>query len=173
MIARKPRFEYRYILPRLLLSMLLLLFCQWFMAYLALPLYARIDLFLYLIVGVAPVLTPIYHLLFAVLTGYILDTLSGRLWGFHIATYICAVAFVHLAADETEVKSLPYQIILTAVCVAIQEVFILVYAVNSYESFSSLTDFVVSVLIPRLGITVIGSILFLIPISAWLTGGSE
>jgi hypothetical protein len=173
MIIRKPHLEYRYLLPRLLIIMLLLLFCQWLMAYLAFPLYARIDLFLYLIVVVAPVLKPLHHLLFAVSTGYILDTLSGRLWGFHIATYICAVAFMHLAADEIEMRSLPYQVVLTALCVIIQEIFILVYAVNSYTFFSSLTDFVVSILIPRFGITILGAILFLIPMSAWLGGGSE
>lgn len=172
-MPRKSRIEYRYILPRLMAIIIILLFCQWLMAYLALPLYARVDLFLYLIVGVAPIFKPIHHMFFAVAIGYLLDALSGRLWGFHIATYVCAVALVHLTADEMEMKSLPYQIVLTALCAALQELFIIVYVVNSYEYFYNLAEFTLSVLIPRFGLTVAVAILLLIPISSWLTGGSE
>ncbi|MCX7823129.1 MAG: hypothetical protein N2260_06785 [Syntrophobacterales bacterium] len=157
-----------YIIFKILVAIILLTFCRWLMAYIALPTYTRIDLFLYLIVGTASVLKPLHHLFLAIVLGYFTDALSGRLWGFHIATYVCAVALIHLSADEMEMRSLPYQVILSSICVAIQSLFIVIYAINSYESFPNTLEFVISVLVPRFALTMLGAIIFLRAISLWI-----
>jgi cell shape-determining protein MreD len=163
----------RSIVFRLVIVILVFMFFQWFMAYISLPLNFRVDLFLYLIVGVAPFIKPLHHFFLAIALGYLLDGLSGRLWGFHIATYVCGVAFIHLTAEEMEMRSMPYQVILTAICAIIQALFVLVYAVNSYDGFPNVLDFVWSVLATRFAVTIIAAFFFLTIISAWLKGEIE
>ena len=173
MAVRAKTIRNRSLAFRLFIGIVVLMFCQWFGAYIGIPVSFRIDLFLYLIVGVAPLLKPLHHFFLAIALGYLLDGLSGRLWGFHIATYVCAVAFIHLTAEEMEMRSLPYQIILTAICATIQELFILVYTLNSYDSFPNTLDFVLSILLPRLAVTIVAAIFFLALISSWMMGERE
>lgn len=163
----------RKIAFKILIIGIILTFCRWLMAYLSLPTYARIDLFLYLIVGTAPVLNPLHHLFVAIGLGYFMDALSGRLWGFHIATYVCAVALIHLTADEMEMRSLPYQVILSLICAIIQSLFIVIYVTNSYEFFTNPTEFITSTLIPRIALTAVGAILFLPTVSFWIKNGTD
>lgn len=160
----------RNIFIKILFTTIILTFCRWLMAYLSLPSYARIDLFLYLIVGTAPFLKPFHHLFLAIGLGYFMDALSGRLWGFHIATYVCAVALIHLTADEVEMRSLPYQVVLSLICAGIQNLFVIVYAINSYEFFQNTVEFIIHVLVPRIALTAVGAILFLSIISTWIKG---
>ncbi len=158
---------------RVCLATLILLFFQWIMAYCVVPVYARVDLFLYLVVSIAAVMKPLGHLLFAIVLGYLLDTLSGRLWGFHIATYVCAVAFIHLTSNRAEMRSLLYQLILTGFCALIQGGFIVFFVVNSYEFFPDVLGFVTSFVVPRVLLTIGGSMIVSTFLFAWFTGESR
>ncbi len=145
---------------RFFLVILILVFLQWFMAYVNVPIYARIDLFLYLVVCSAPLMKPINHLFFAIAIGYFLDVLSGRLWGFHIATYVFAVAFIRITSDKADMMSIPFQVILVGLCSILQGCFVIFYILSSYEIFNDFTEHIISIFVIKTTITVMGAIFF-------------
>ncbi len=84
-----------------------------------------------------------------------MDILSGRLWGFHIATYVFASSFIRLTSDRAEVLSYLYQAILLFLCSLVQGLVVLLYFIGSY-GYVDYHSFLGVILIKSLIVTVVG-----------------
>jgi len=58
----------------------------------------------------------------AIVWGFVADTLSGKLWGFHVGSYVLSICLVHIAAEKFEFQNPLYQMFLVGVCSMIQSV---------------------------------------------------
>ncbi len=84
-----------------------------------------------------------------------MDILSGRLWGFHIATYVFASSLIRLTSDRAEVLSYLYQAILLFLCSLVQGFVVLMYFAGSY-GYVDYRYFLTLILMKSLIVTVIG-----------------
>jgi len=76
----------------------------------------RVDLLLPLMFGVAIEWSPFMSLLWAFFWGYVMDTLSGKFWGFHVGSYVAAICLVNIAIERFEVHNPFYQMSFVGVC---------------------------------------------------------
>ncbi len=84
----------------------------------------RIDLMLPLMFGVAIESPPMISLGWAFLWGYVMDTLSGKFWGFHVGSYVVSICLVNIAAEKFEFQNPIYQMAFVGMC-ALGQSFIL------------------------------------------------
>ncbi len=54
--------------------------------------------------------------------GFVVDTLSGKLWGLHMGTYCLAAGLYHVAAERLEMTNPVYQILCIGFCGLVQSV---------------------------------------------------
>lgn len=76
----------------------------------------RIDLLLPLMFGTAIEWPPVLTLAWASGWGFVLDTLSGKFWGFHVGSYVVAVCLVNIVTERFELHSLLYQMLFVGAC---------------------------------------------------------
>ena len=76
----------------------------------------RVDLILPLMFGIAVEWPPVLSVLWAVVWGYVMDTLSGKFWGLHVGTYVFAVCLVKITAEKFEFHNPAYQMIFVGLC---------------------------------------------------------
>lgn len=76
----------------------------------------RVDLLLPVVFGVALEWPPFLSLFWACLWGLAADSLSGKFWGFHVASYVFAVCFVNVAAEKLEFQNPIYQMSFIGSC---------------------------------------------------------
>lgn len=76
----------------------------------------RVDLLLPVTFGVALQWPLLPGLLWACVWGYIADTLSGKLLGFHVLSYVVAVCLVNVSAERFELENPLYQMALVGGC---------------------------------------------------------
>lgn len=82
----------------------------------------RVDLLLPVTFGVALQWPLLPGLLWACVWGYIADTLSGKLLGFHVLSYVVAVCLVNVSAERFELDNPLYQMGLVGGCAVGQAV---------------------------------------------------
>lgn len=51
-----------------------------------------------------------------------LDTLSGKFWGFHVGSYVVAVCLVYAASEKFELQNPLYQMLFVGLCALGQSV---------------------------------------------------
>lgn len=76
----------------------------------------RGDLLLPLLVGVAMEWPPVASLLWAFVWGFVMDTFSGKFWGFHVGSYVVAVCMVNIATEKFEFQNPLYQMAFVGLC---------------------------------------------------------
>jgi rod shape-determining protein MreD len=76
----------------------------------------RVDLLLPVTFGVALEWPLLPGLLWACVWGYVADTLSGKLLGFHVLSYVVAVCLVNVSAERFELENPLYQMGLVGGC---------------------------------------------------------
>ncbi len=76
----------------------------------------RVDLLLAVSFAVALRWPLLPGLLWACVWGYIADTLSGKLLGFHVLSYVVAVCLVNVSAERFELENPLYQMALVGGC---------------------------------------------------------
>jgi cell shape-determining protein MreD len=72
--------------------------------------------------GVAMEWSPLMGLLWALIWGYVMDTLAGEFWGFHVGSYVVAICLVNIAAERFEFYNVLYQLAFVGVCALGQSV---------------------------------------------------
>ena len=72
----------------------------------------RADLLLPLMFGLAITWPPLASLSWAFIWGFVVDTLSGKFWGFHVGSYVVAVCLVNAASEKFELQNPLYQMLL-------------------------------------------------------------
>lgn len=82
----------------------------------------RADLLLPLMFGIATVWPPLASLSWALFWGFVLDTLSGKFWGFHVGSYVVAVCLVYAASEKFELQNPLYQMLFVGLCALGQSV---------------------------------------------------
>lgn len=101
----------------------------------------RIDLFLPLMFGTAIEWPPVLTLAWASGWGFVLDTLSGKFWGFHVGSYVVAVCLVNIAIERFELYNPLYQMLFVGACAVGQSLalglFLLIEAPSQIEISSS------------------------------------
>lgn len=120
------------------------------MAYLNFPRGLRPDLFLYPLLALGFILSPFAHLVSAVAIGYVVDTLAGRLWGFHVATYVIISSIMHATSEQVDIHSSFYQILLIGCYVMLQQFCIFLYAIGSWgviDAEKFITDWILRTII--------------------------
>ena len=112
--ARSSSYWTRVGWPVLYTLILFLIQAQWIcrLPYLGM----RVDLLLPVTFGVALDWPFLPGLLWACVWGYIADTLSGKLLGFHVLSYVVAVCLVNVSADRFELDNPLYQMGLVGGC---------------------------------------------------------
>lgn len=76
----------------------------------------RVDLLLPLMFGTAVEWSPVLSIAWASVWGFILDTLSGKFWGFHVGSYVVAVCLVNITAERFELYNPLYQMLFVGAC---------------------------------------------------------
>ena len=76
----------------------------------------RIDLLLPLMFGTAVEWSPVLSIVWASAWGFILDTLSGKFWGFHVGSYVVAVCLVNITVERFELYNPLYQMFFVGAC---------------------------------------------------------
>jgi len=74
------------------------------------------DLLLPMMLPVAVWWPPVASLGWAILWGFMADTLSGKLWGYHVGSYVVSVCLVHIAAEKFEFQNPLYQMFFVGLC---------------------------------------------------------
>jgi rod shape-determining protein MreD len=82
----------------------------------------RVDLLLPLMFGAAVEWSPVLSIVWASWWGFILDTLSGRFWGFHVGSYVVAVCLVNITTERFEHHNPIYQMFFVGICALGQSV---------------------------------------------------
>ncbi len=116
------------------LSLIISFFLEWLLSFLGIPIFLRIDFFLLIVICTAYLFQPLGHLLFSIILGFFLDILSGRLWGFYIATYVFTSSMIRLTSDRAEMFSYLYQAILLFLSSLVQGLVIILYFLGSYHT---------------------------------------
>lgn len=80
----------------------------------------RADVLLPLMFGVAAECSPVMSLVWALVWGYALDTLSGKFYGFHVGSYVLAVCLVKVGAERLELQNPIYQMTFVGICALAQ-----------------------------------------------------
>ena len=82
----------------------------------------RIDLLLPLMFGVAVEWSPVLSIVWALVWGFVGDTLSGKFWGFHVGSYVVVICLVNITADRFEFHNPVYQMLFVGACALGQSV---------------------------------------------------
>jgi rod shape-determining protein MreD len=112
---------WRYFL-KVILYTLSLLFLQSFWVTHCLRPELRIDFLLPLMFGIAVEWSPVLSIVWALLWGFILDTLSGKFWGFHVGSYVVTICLVNITAERFEYHNPVYQMLFVGACALGQSV---------------------------------------------------
>ena len=110
----------------------------------------RADLLLPLMFGVATVWPPLLSLSWALLWGFVLDTLSGKFWGFHVGSYVVAVCLVYAASEKFELQNPLYQMLFVGLCALGQSVVLGLFLVLEPESLIGISSICQDLLIRSL-----------------------
>ncbi|SFM99104.1 hypothetical protein [Thermodesulforhabdus norvegica] len=113
---------------RITIVFFLVLYLSWLVAYLHVPASIRPDLFFYFVVALGFMLPPLAHLIVAVAVGYFVDTLAGKLWGFHVASYVIIASIMRVSSDHMDIYSPFFHAVLIVAYVTLQQIFIALYA---------------------------------------------
>lgn len=107
----------------------------------------RVDLLLPLMFGTAIEWPPVLTLAWASWWGFVLDTLSGKFWGFHVGSYVVAVCLVNIAAERFELYNPLYQMLFVGACALGQSValglFLLLEAPSQIEVSSTYLSLII------------------------------
>lgn len=76
----------------------------------------RVDLLLPVMFGVALRKPPHAGLLWAFAWGYVIDVFSGKLWGFHVVSYVLTASLVYVGAQRIEFQNTGYQVVFMGLC---------------------------------------------------------
>lgn len=82
----------------------------------------RIDLLLPLMFGIAVEWSPVLSIVWALVWGFVVDTLSGKFWGFHVGSYVVAICLVNITAERFEFHNPIYQMLFVGACALGQSV---------------------------------------------------
>ncbi|MBP8645937.1 MAG: rod shape-determining protein MreD [Syntrophobacteraceae bacterium] len=82
----------------------------------------KADFLLPIMLAVAVEWPAVGSLGWAIVWGFVADTLSGKLWGFHVGSYVLSICLVHIAAEKFEFQNPLYQMFFVGVCSMIQSV---------------------------------------------------
>ena len=114
----------------------------------------RIDLLLPLMFGTAVEWPPVVSIAWATGWGFILDTLSGKFWGFHVGSYVVAVCLVNIAVERFELYNPLYQMLFVGACALGQSValglFLLFEAPSQIEVSSAYVSLILRSLVMML-----------------------
>ncbi len=94
----------------------------------------RVDLLLPLAFGVALRKPPIAGLAWAFIWGYIMDVLSGKLWGFHVVSYMLTAVLVYLGSQRMEFQNITYQVVFLGLCSIAQSVVLGLFMLIGHSS---------------------------------------
>jgi len=72
--------------------------------------------------GVAVEWSPVLSIVWALVWGFVGDTLSGKFWGFHVGSYVVAICLVNITAERFEFHNPLYQMLFVGACALGQSV---------------------------------------------------